>query len=237
MSDTAASPPERRFSNADEMNDALASEIAARLKARIASDGRASLVATGGTTPGPLYDRLCRADLPWDRVQVTLTDERWAATDDAASNEALVRSRLLTGPAAAATMVGLKTSDPAPPAAVGTVDARLAAMPRPFEVTVLGMGDNGHIASLFPHAPELAVAQSGEGFVCAVVQESAAGASQRLSMTLRALLDTRWIAILIQGREKLETYRRASTAGGITELPVRMVLRQNQAPVELWWAP
>jgi 6-phosphogluconolactonase len=228
---------ERRFDGADALHAALADEVAGRLKARIASDGKAGMVATGGTTPGPLYDRLSGIDLPWGHVEVTLTDERWVATDDDASNEALVRSRLLTGRAAAAKLVGFKTPDSAPADAVQAVDRAIADMPRPFEVMILGMGDDGHIASLFPHAPELATAMDGGGFVCPVDHQGAAGASARLSMTRRALLDARWIALLIEGAEKLEVYRRALTAGDIADLPVRMVLHQALAPVQLWWAP
>jgi 6-phosphogluconolactonase len=237
MSEVPAVLPERRFENADALYVALAGEVAARLTGRVASDGRASLVATGGTTPGPVYDRLSAMEVPWAQVDVTLTDERWVPTDSDASNEALVRSRLLTGRGAAAKLVGFKTPDASPAGAVRAVDAAIAAMTRPFEAMVLGMGDDGHIASLFPQAPELAAAMDTTAFVCAVDRQGAAGADARLSMTRRALLDTRWIALLMQGDEKLEVYRRALTPGDIADLPVRMLLHQIQTPVQLWWAP
>jgi 6-phosphogluconolactonase len=230
---------DRLFDDAESLFAALAMEITVRLNDAVAARGRASLVATGGTTPGPLYDALSAEPAPWDRVEITLTDERWVAPDSEDSNEGLVRRRLLRDRAAAAELIGLKTPDATPADAEAKVDRALAAMIRPFDVTILGMGDDGHIASLFPHAPELtrAIQAGPTSLVCGVDRPEAAGASARLSMTLPAILGSRWIVLLIEGQEKLDVVRRAREPGDAADLPVRTVLGQSDTPVEVWWAP
>src|SRR6185312_3833268 len=115
----------------------------------------------------------------------------------------------------------------------------LEAMPRPFDVLILGMGDDGHICSLFPHSPELQRALNAppDELVCAVERPGAAGAAARLSMTIPAVLGSRWIVVLIEGQAKLEVIARAREEGPIAELPIRAVLNQVDTPVEVWWAP
>jgi 6-phosphogluconolactonase len=230
---------DRLFEDTPSLVAALSVEISVRLADAVAAHGRASLIATGGTTPGPLYDALAAQPAPWDRVEITLTDERWVATDSAESNEGLVRRRLLVDRAAAAEFVGLKTTDPTPKDAEQAVHRALATMVRPYDVVILGMGDDGHICSLFPHAPELEAAMdpAGAALVCAVDRPQAAGAAARLSMTLPALLASRWIVILIEGQAKLDVVARAREPGPVADLPVRAVLGQKDVPVEVWWAP
>jgi 6-phosphogluconolactonase len=240
MSDTFGDGgDDRLFDVGADLFAALSMEITVRLADAVAARGRASLVATGGTTPGPLYDALAAEPAPWERVEITLTDERWVSADSDDSNEALVRRRLLQDRAAAAELFGLKTPDAHPRDAEPVIDRALNAMPRPFDVLILGMGDDGHIASLFPHAPELAIGldPSAASLVCAVHRPQAAGAADRLSMTLPAILGSRWIVLLIEGQAKLDIVRRARKPGDNADLPVRAVLRQGEAPVEVWWAP
>jgi 6-phosphogluconolactonase len=229
---------DRLFDERASLVAALALEISTRLADAVSKRLRASLVATGGTTPGPLYEALSHAPAPWDRIEVTLTDERWVDSDNPASNEHLARTRLLVDRAAAAEFFPLKSSDATPRDAELAVDAALRNMMRPFDVLILGMGDDGHICSLFPHAPELKVAADPAApLVCAVHRPDAAGAADRLSMTVPAVLGSRWIALLIEGQAKLDLVAKAREPGSIAELPVRAVLGQRETPVEVWWAP
>jgi 6-phosphogluconolactonase len=230
---------DRLFDDQESLFAALAMEITVRLTDAVAAHDRASLVATGGTTPGPLYDALSAEPAPWDRVEITLTDERWVPPDSEDSNEGLVRRRLLRDRAAAAELIGLKTLDAIPADAEAKVNHALASMVRPFDVVILGMGDDGHIASLFPHAPELtrALEAGPDELVCAVNRPEAAGAAARLSMTLPAILGSRWICLLIEGQAKLDVVRQARALRDPLALPVSAVLDQSAVPVEVWWAP
>ncbi|MBV9510970.1 MAG: 6-phosphogluconolactonase [Caulobacteraceae bacterium] len=228
---------ERLFPSMAALAPILAREIADRLAAGVKARGAASLIATGGTTPGPLYDALAQADLPWERVSITLSDERWVSPDDPASNERLVRERLLQGPAARARLVPLKTGASDPAAAEAEVGQALAALPRPFNAAVLGMGADGHVASLFPKdAATLSALDFAEPrFACAVDRPGAAGAHRRLSLSFHALRQAAWTAILITGADKLAVARRAAVGGDVAELPVRGVL-SGPGPVEFWWS-
>lgn len=229
----------REFSNADEMVARLADDIVARLKSAVETRGRASLVVSGGTTPGALFDVLRERDAPWDRTWITLSDERWIAPSEDGSNEKLVRTRLLRGKAANAHFIGMKTSDAKPETAQATVNAAVSTMPRPFDVTLLGMGDDGHTASLYPRAPELKAAldQGAPALVHAVHAQNAAATGDRMTLTLRTILDSRWIALLIEGEAKMKTYRAAESGSDVPDMPVRAVLGQAIVPVEVFWAP
>jgi len=230
---------ERFFEQRSALTDALSSEIVQRVRDGVAARGQASLVVTGGSTPGPLYDALGRADAPWAQTWLTLTDERWVSVDDPASNEGLVRRRLLQGRVAEARLVGLKTAADAPAEALEALEQDLAALPRPFDAVILGMGADGHIASLFPHAEELATAldTSRPDLAAAIERSGADGSSHRVSLTLRALLDARYIAILIEGEGKRDAYRRVQTETDTLAAPVRALLTQDHVPVDIWWAP
>jgi 6-phosphogluconolactonase len=208
------------------MHEALAGEIVARLGT--------SLVVSGGTTPATLFDVLARRAAPWSGVTVTLADERWVDPASPRSNEHLVRTRLLTAAAAVARFVPLKTADLRARDAEGAVNAAIAAIARPFDVVLLGMGDDGHTASLIPNAEGLARAldTSDPALARAVAPP---GLEERMTLTLRALLETRWIAILIQGAAKRAAYEKAMAGRDVAQAPVRAVLHQDAVPVAVFW--
>jgi 6-phosphogluconolactonase len=221
------------------MFHALADEIVARLKQGVAARGGASLVCSGGTTPGALYDILAQSDAPWSKVSVTLSDERWIAPTEDGSNEKLSRTRLLVGKAAAAHLVPMKTADASPNEAEAKVSAAIAAMPLPFDVTLLGMGDDGHTASLYPHSQGLQTSLDVKYpmLVRGVHTDHAVKTGNRMTLTLRALLNSQWVVILLKGENKLRTYNAAIAGTDVQEMPVRALLNQSKTPVEIYWAP
>jgi 6-phosphogluconolactonase len=194
-------------------------------------------VVSGGRSPVGLFERLRDEPLDWSRVWVTLADERWVDPQDSASNERLVRSVLLKGAAAAAQFRGLKNSAPTPQ--MGAADAwrSLRGLARPFDAVLLGMGDDGHTASLFPGSPNLhaALDESAQPGCAAMLAPTAPQA--RLTLNLRALLDSRHIVILITGDSKWMTYIEACRPGPAELMPVRAVLRQRRTPVDVYWSP
>lgn len=222
----------------DAMAAALAAEIASVLAEAIDARGRASLVASGGSTPAPLYRALAVADVDWTRVTVTLADERWVDPGSDASNEALVRGTLLAG---GARFVPLKTA--AATAAEGAPEANAAqeAIPLPYDVTVLGMGGDGHTASLFPHADGLAEAlraDQGRRLMALTPKELPGHAPfARMTMTLPALLASRRITVMISGAEKRAVFERALAGSDVFDMPIRAILHQAETPVDVHWAP
>ena len=214
---------------------ALAQHVAKRLGEDLAAGAGAVLVVSGGRTPVPFFQALAVQPLDWARVIVTLADERWVPPDHPDSNEALVRRNLLSGRAAAARLVPLFTADASPAAAAEALAPVLEALPRPFSQVVLGMGEDGHIASLFPDALELARGLATAAPVLAV--HPGAAPHPRLSLSLSALLGARDIALLLAGEDKRAVLVRALGDGPVEALPVRAILRQTGAPVSVFWAP
>ncbi|MGE0098689.1 MAG: 6-phosphogluconolactonase [Hydrogenophaga sp.] len=243
MKDDEAMPPTtlqvHPAGSAAEQAQQLARHIARRLREAITVRGHAVLAVSGGKSPVAMFEQLREQVLDWARVTVLLVDERCVAHDHPESNTALVRTHLLKGAAAAATFVpffdALPTSlsDAALNTLVETANHRLAAHPWPMDLVVLGMGEDGHTASLFPGAPRLAQALRGSGPLTWLRPLAAPHA--RLTLTLPALLATRELALSITGAGKLATYQQARL-GADESLPVSLVLNQYQTPISVWLA-
>jgi 6-phosphogluconolactonase len=229
-------PHEFRFDDHDAMAEAMASDIADLLRAALDDRGQASLAVSGGRTPATMFRCLSEQRLAWDRVTVTLVDERWVAPDADDSNERLARTALLQGPAAAARFVGLKNPASTPEAGLAETERALEIVPRPFDVLVLGMGEDGHCASLFPGTAELAAALDPAGSAsCAPVRPK--GLQPRMTLTLSAILDSRHILLLLEGRGKWDIYKQALADTDATVMPIRAVFTGARSPLEVYWAP
>ena len=223
------------FENTSALDIELSAKVAKLLIADIAETGSASLVVSGGRTPMGFFHLLSQQMLDWSKVSITLADERWVDAHHADSNEKLVRANLLINEAHQATFIGLKNS--AADAIVGEPEAEqaLAAVGK-FTVLILGMGDDGHTASLFPGADALALGlDMDSGRTCIGVTPTAAP-HQRISMTLPRLLDSQQIIIHISGAGKQQVLEQAQTGDDVKALPIRAILNQQQAPLAIYWA-
>jgi 6-phosphogluconolactonase len=195
----------------------------------LARRGVGALAVSGGRTPRRVLPLLAKEPLAWGKVVVTLTDERWVALDHADSNEAQARSLLLVGPAAKARFVGLKTAAATPKAGRAECEARLGQIPWPLDAVFLGMGDDGHVASLFAGDPTWRAAPGRCVGVPATSERNA-----RLSLTPAALLDSRRILLVVAGAAKTDVYRQACRPGPAGVLPIRCVLHQDRVPVTVY---
>jgi 6-phosphogluconolactonase len=229
--------PASRYADIETVSRELATRIAASLAAAIGARGLASLVVSGGRSPVRLFEILRAQPLDWGHVCVALADERWVSPEDADSNERLVREVLLKDHAAPARFLGLKNGAPTPDLGAVSAWETFARVPRPFDAVVLGMGDDGHTASLFPGSPNLPRALNQAAAAGCVGMWSPAAPHPRLSLNLTALLDSRRIMVLITGESKWRTYAAACAAGPVEDMPIRAVLRQSRTPVDVMWAP
>jgi 6-phosphogluconolactonase len=228
---------EHRFPDSLALAHALSGEIEVDLNEAIAARGAASLVVSGGRTPKRLYEQLRTEKIDWSKVWVTLADERWVDTTAEQSNERLVREALLTGPAGSARFVGLKNPAPTPEAGAEWATRALTRAPRPFDVVILGMGEDGHTASLFPGSLALSRALDPAAAPGCVAVNALVAPHARMSLNLAALLDARRIILHIEGEAKWQVYLRARAPGAAAELPVRAVLHQKETPVDVFWSP
>ncbi len=211
-------------SDADSLADIAAKVIGKALSDAIAADGTASLVATGGRSPGPIYDRLSVSNLDWSRISVTLSDDRCVSEDHPDSNAGLVRSRLLPGAYAQVRFLPLW---PMPDL------AELQAL-MPFDLVMLGMGEDGHIASLIPGDPGLETSLTTADLLRDVPAGLGKPPLARITLTLTAILSARAIFLLIAGEAKREVVKRA-TAG--EDLPVGRLIAQAGDRLRIFWTP
>ena len=215
----------------------LAERIGDLLKKGIEARGQASLAVSGGSTPIPLFEALSEVELEWKKVSITLVDERWVAPDEQDSNERLVRQHLLQGQAAEARFVGMKPPDASARAGETPCAAALSRIPWPLDLLILGMGNDGHTASLFPGADALQEAVSMDsGKLCIAISPSHAP-HERMTLTLPAILNSRQIILHLTGEQKRKVYAQACKDGPPEEMPIRYILNQNQTPVAVYWAP
>ena len=209
------------YADAELMMIEVASRLAGQLRQALSSGERASLAVPGGTTPGPIFDSLCAADLDWARVSVMLTDERWVPEDSPRSNTRLLRQRLLTGRAAAAAHVPLVTADPTPEEGIPALSEAIAAR-LPLSVCLLGMGADMHTASIFPGADRLSEALTTDAIL---VPMRAPGAPEpRVTLSARVLKGAIARHVVITGAAKREAIERAR---GLSpeEAPVAAILK------------
>ncbi len=176
----------------------LANVLAGKLTATLMHEDRATLVVPGGTTPGPIFDALCDADLDWSRVDVMLSDERWVPQDDPRSNAGLVRARLLTGRAVAATFHPFFAGGEDPEDTLSKVEAQIEPL-LPISVALLGMGADMHTASLFPRGDNLRLALD-PGAPILVSMRAAGLDCTRVSLSARVLRDAMTLHLVITGR-------------------------------------
>ena len=225
--------------SADQLAQQLAQHIARRLRKAITTRGHAVLAVSGGKSPVAMFEQLRQQALEWEHLTVLLVDERCVPHTHTDSNTALVHSHLLQGAAAQASFVPFfdqlpdVLDDAALEALADNANARLAAQPWPIDVAVLGMGEDGHTASLFPGATELGKALHSSGPVTWLRPPAAPHA--RLTLTLPALLTTHELMLSITGTTKLAVYQQARL-GADENVPISLVLNQHFTPVSVWLA-
>ncbi len=214
------------FANGEALAHGLADWTADHLRKAIAARGAALLIVSGGKSPARFFQLLSNLDLDWPRVSITLADERRVADDSPRSNARLVREKLLQNRAQAASFTPLADVRLPADRELAAASARIANLPSPADVVVLGMGDDGHTASWFPGAEGLAEAidPGARQLVAPIVAADAP--EPRLTLTGRVLLRARAIALEIEGEKKLATFATALEPGPEEAMPIRAVLRR-----------
>lgn len=199
----------------------VAQRIAGDLNASLIHSDRALLAVPGGTTPGPIFDDLCAADLDWSRVDIILTDERWVPGDHPRSNTKLLKERLLVNRAADATLLPLYVPTDEPeaglPELIPSIEARL-----PISVAVLGMGADMHTASLFPDSAELDAALASSAPALLPVRP-ASQPEARITLAAHVLNGAIHKHVVFKGKDKREALEKARSLPP-QQAPIRAVL-------------
>ncbi|AHF66223.1 MULTISPECIES: 6-phosphogluconolactonase [Pseudomonas] len=223
----------REFDNPQQLAGALAGNVAERLNAAIAANGVATLVVSGGRSPVAFFQSLAEQPVDWSQVVISLADERWVPVEHADSNAGLLQRHLLQGPVAEAKFIGLYTPAASLEEAALAADEILAQLPA-IDVLILGMGDDGHTASLFPGSPNLAQALDLNDERRCLPMLAPSVPHQRLTLTRRLLASARHPILSVSGQAKLDTLRTALAGDDIAQLPVRAFLNST---LEIYWCP
>jgi len=217
---------EKSYKTIDAAANVLAEDLAITISDAIASRGQALMAVSGGHTPQLVFNHLRGKKLAWNRVTLTLTDERWVPPDHPDSNEKLVRSFLLKGSASRAIFIPLFGGEESPLVGESNCENRLRGMNLPFDAVYLGMGEDGHFASLFPNDSAITIHDR----LCVGVPGTESRLP-RISLTGPTILNTRKLFLLFSGAEKNEIYTEAKKPGSYKEIPLRMILSQSQTPL------
>lgn len=213
----------------------LADRVARVLQDRLQNAPRASLAVSGGSTPVPFFQALSCRELDWGRVDVVLADERWVDESDEASNTRLVKEHLLKNKAAAARFISLKHPGNTPEDGLSAARAEFASLSLPLDALVLGMGNDGHTASLFPDSPGLAKALDPASRETLVAMSPPSQPRARISMTYGVMREAGFVALHIKGNDKLEALKLAlSSPDEALAMPVRSFLKPG---LQVFWSP
>ena len=219
-----------RFENDEDLALSLAGSIATHLIEAIEEKSSASLIVSGGSTPKKLFKALSEMNLPWDKIKIGLCDERLVEPTHNDSNEKLVRKNLMINYAQKATFVSMASEEET------ACSKHIKELLMPFDVLVLGMGEDAHTASLFPNNPRLSEAydQTRENICIKIVPQTAP--HTRMSLTLGAILSAKHLYLHFQGESKMGVYEEALQGNDLFAMPIRAILHQTDKKIEVYTA-
>ncbi|MBP6058072.1 MAG: 6-phosphogluconolactonase [Nitrosomonas sp.] len=213
------------YPDIESLSQGFADFAATTLRNTLARKPHATLVIPGGNTPRHYLPVLAKCQLPWDRITVTLSDERWVDINHEQSNEHLVKQHLMNHLPENTPFVGLKTQHDSPFDAIDEIHQRLDQLSLPLSLTVLGLGEDGHIASLFPGMnPDLL-----STYHCVAVVPPIAP-SLRISLSLAMLAGSENIALVVTGKSKRQLLDQLCKHPD-SRLPFTWLLRRTNATI------
>ena len=232
-----AAPAIETFAGGDAWAAACTARLTDALAAALADSGKAVFAGSGGSTPAPIYRRMAGADLDWSRIAVTLIDERYVPESSPDSNAALIKQTLLTGPAAAARFVPLFHPAVTVDRAAALAAHALAAEGGKLDAVLLGMGEDGHICSMFPDSPTLKTLLSPalRPTVLGVPhgRDGAAPSLERLTINLPYLMSARRVVLALAGSAKRAVFEREA-AGDPALQPIAALIAAG-VPLDVLW--
>jgi 6-phosphogluconolactonase len=231
-----STPVIQRFASQEALSEAVAELVTAAVNEGVQQRGVATLAFSGGRTPEFFLPKLSQLALDWGKVNVTLADERWVGEDSPHSNTAMIKRTLLQNQASKARFIPL-VSDAKFTASDGIASSRDKMIPatQPYDLVLLGMGNDGHFASLFPTTPrlaELVSAANAERLVAVPAPTTAVPHVERVSMTLAELKRTPRLKLILQGDEKLRVLAEAFELKDITQRPAFAL-----GAIDVMWCP
>ena len=229
--------------DAQSIAEHLAGELSALMTNAIMQKGSAVLVLSGGSTPKPLFEELAKHDVDWSKVIITLVDERWVDESHELSNAAFMKTYLLNKLPDAVKFVPLYQAADSVDASLPSVlddylkaTASTAEAPREFDIVILGMGGDGHTASFFPDADNVADLVDIDSENALLTCHSPSTQVERVTWSLPILLNTDFLALHFTGESKKAVFETACEDGAKTELPIRSAIFQDRVVLNVYYA-
>lgn len=221
-----------KFDDLEQQSQYLADTVAQILKQQIAISNSATLAVSGGSTPKRLFELLSNIDLDWQHVTITLVDDRWLPKEHTDSNQQLVEKNLLQNHAAKANFIGLYQSGLSAAEASDKVNAIFSEVALPFDAALLGMGNDGHTASLFPCSAQLTEGLSTSNTYLATAPSTAP--HHRMSLSANAIESAKHLFLQLKGADKQATLSKALNGDDQQEMPIRRFLTND---ITVLWCP
>lgn len=216
----------------------LTNQVAAQLEGAVKEKGWASIAVSGGSTPKAFFAELSKRKLPWGQITITLADDRWVETTHEASNAKLVREHLLVNEASNAKFYSLKQADMLDEKTLAVINDSSEQF-LPFDVLILGMGEDGHTASIFPCSAELEAALDTEAPLSVNKVVPTTAPFDRITFNFKALEQSKHVYLHICGDAKKSVLDKAlagSDNTAIREMPIRAFLHHPALTTEVFWA-
>jgi len=224
------------FNERGELDQIFAEQVTQILAQAIETKGKASIAVSGGSTPKGFFQALSQQTLAWDKVTVTLADERWVDESNEASNTRLVKTNLLQNNAAAAHFFDLKISDNLDEQTLYQLKLQAKKQILPFDVLILGMGEDGHTASLFPCSDEIEQALSLQNNAELMSVQPKTAPHQRITFTLASLLKAKHIYLHLCGESKHQVLQQALADDDAFIMPIRAFLHHKRVDTQIMYA-
>jgi len=177
---------------------------------------------------------LSHLDIDWSKVDLTLVDDRWVESDHKDSNELLVKSHLIKNKAINVNFVPLKNNASTAKEGRAFSEEALKSFTLPFDIVVLGMGTDGHTASLFPCSEEISSAMDLDNNDCLVATTPTSAPYDRLGMTAKAIMDAKRVFLHLNGSSKLHTLEKAMELKDVYKMPIYAFLDDG---LDIYWSP
>jgi 6-phosphogluconolactonase len=224
------------FPNREALDTALAENVSNILASAIATKGKASIAVSGGSTPKGFFKALSEKDLDWKKVTITLADERWVDITSSDSNTRLVHENLLQNKAANAKFFHLKQGENLCAETLNDLNLAANTSLLPLDVLILGMGEDGHTASLFPCSNQIKEGLDNDNVNALMMVEPTTAPHQRITFSFAALAESENTILHICGDSKKTVLDKALSSTDIYEMPIRAFLQSDKITSEIYWA-
>lgn len=217
-----------QFENSEEITNFLAKDISEKLSGAIETRGNAALFVSGGRSPIALFEQLSQIDLDWSKVLVSLVDDRWVDATHESSNELLVNTYLLKNYASKATFIGLVGDEQSAFDGVENAVAKIADV-NVIDALILGMGEDGHTASIFPCSAQVDAAMAPNNGARLIATQPTTAPFERISLTLNEILAAKHVYLPLSGAGKVNVFEQAQQLDDVKKMPIAAVIKQHKS--------